>query len=210
MRFLNKVLAEAKSNKPSFGREYEIHAAKVTLYRGTKDILPSKIDHDRINNKGLWGPGTYLSPDPKVAAWYAFKDPEKFGVLVKYEVTNVKILKLKTPSDFVYDEKGILFGGKIKLTKKGSSKLGLSGELEPEGMVEIARNAGYDAIEIDDTKRQSTYSEHMIILFTPGKLKPAEFSTRLWDQKTAKYIEHTTTKATQLDAIIKAGFSIRF
>jgi len=66
-------------------------ATSLTVYRGTKDILPNKVDH-KFKGDGIFGKGTYFSLSESYAEQYAtgaigFKGFVNFGIIYTYSVS---------------------------------------------------------------------------------------------------------------------------
>jgi len=171
----------------------------LKLFRGTQDIYPSKLNHSKVMDGSL-GKGMYLSPDKKVAEWYAFKHCKKFGVVTEYQVADLDILKLNTRTDMKYHNIDDKF---LELLPKGKTKLGIDEKIVSiNDLPALVKRAGFDALEIDD--RSDPVNEHMVAIYSPSnKIIPSNYIIRKWNYINHKYEVFEFDDAQKADSFIK-------
>jgi hypothetical protein len=116
----------------------------MRIYRGTKDVFPSEIDHKRIAD-AVYGRGTYFGLSREVAERYLSPSSKMIQVLFHYDCNPKKTLRLNTNdvpklNNFVSDESLAVtevFLEKIKLKE--------SNFYSPQ-LCSLAVASGYDAI----------------------------------------------------------------
>jgi len=180
----------------------EKRASEMILWRGTQNILPSKIDHAFLCRSCRWGAGTYMSPDMKVAKSYAFRDLKmgEFGVLTQYSLSGLKTLFLKEKVDFnnvhpTEDFITFLPPGKKKLKLKES-------KINVNQVTHFAEKAGYTALDIEQEY------ENITVILKGHSPKPISYTIAIPPTSVNEDFEYREIPASQVkdaDKLIKAS-----
>lgn len=152
----------------------------MILYRGVKDIIPSKIDHRWIGD-AVYGRGTYYGLTYEVGERYL--SPAKiYKALTLYECEPANPLRLN--SEDIPRLKHFVCDQPLIVTKSFKDKLGyLSNEILSPNLCQIAFDAGYDSIILTggvEGGEQFIIPESSALVVTPVKI---EFSLYILTEK---------------------------
>lgn len=118
---------------------------KLSLYRGTRDVLPQLLNHRKLN-PAVYGLASYYALSHEAAEFYAQGGSSDCPVVVNYEL-EVPNLLIITPEEWA--ETNVISNARKarSITRDLQEKLKLEvKELAPYHLAEAAHKAGYDAV----------------------------------------------------------------